>query len=69
MNGLTLKKLRKAIHIIKTSKRFNQSRSIQRRAEATWLTDLEQAEAFLTGQRAVMPRDPREVLAALGYKG
>lgn len=69
MNGLTLKKLRKAIHVIKTAPRFNQSKSIQRRAQATWLADLEQAEAFLTGRRSVQPRDPREVLDALGYKG
>lgn len=62
MNGMTLKMLRKALKVLRTAKRF-QKANIRKE-----LIELEQAEEFLVGKRAVKPRDPREVLAGVGYK-
>lgn len=65
MNGLTLKTLRKAIHVIKTSKRFQHLLG-----DETWnpLIELQHARKYMTGAVAVEPRDPRLVLKEIGYR-
>lgn len=68
MNGLTLKKLRRAINVVKKP-RFGNTKglSVQRRVDFH-VEELRQAEAFLLGETDEMPRDPREVLTFFGYK-
>ena len=61
MKNLTLKQLREAIHVIKTSERFKRS--------LVALLQLQAAENVLLGLEVdEMPRDPRVVLTEIGYK-
>jgi len=62
MNGLTLKTLREAIETLKTAKRFQQSKT------KLYVSELVQAEQYFLGEDVAQPRDPRVVLAAVGYK-
>ena len=66
MNGLTLKMLRKAIHVIKTSKRFQ--RELSPNVFAGSLQVLQIAEMYMLGELDQEPQDPREVLVEIGYR-
>jgi len=61
MKNLTLKTLTEAIETITTSKRF------ENRPAGTDL-ELLRALNYMNGQKINEPRDPREVLAGIGYK-
>jgi len=61
VKNLTLKQLREAMHVIKTSERFKRS--------LVALLQLQAAENVLLGLEVdEMPRDPRVVLTEIGYK-
>jgi len=68
MNGMTLKTLREALDVVRTSKRFAQY-SAKNDGPDGPLVQLAMAEAYMLGNPEMKPeRDPIEVLAEIGYK-
>lgn len=64
MNGMTLEALRNAMMVILTAKRF---KTHPKKNDV--LRELSIAKVYMTGEdRSVTPRDPREVLAEIGFK-
>lgn len=61
MNPLTLEMLRNAVKIVTIAKRFKDR-------PAGLDLELQRALAYLNGEKINQPRDPREVLAELGFK-
>jgi hypothetical protein len=67
MNGMTLKMLREALSVIRTSKRFAQY-SAKNDGPNGPLVQLAMAEAYMLGNPEMKPeRDPRDVLRDIGY--